>query len=232
MSIILKNNNKSRIFQRHKAQLDFLNFTSIDDKQVAQTSYLLKYNYLLMQKLQFQNFLWLDYYDSNCKVVNELLPYSLKNKFSDYFFLIKDMEILQHPETVLYWKNFNKNIFVKPLLETFMLNDMGKTNVNSFLRNANQANSSSNFQYSSSLFKRSFQYDDIVDFYIQNKSNFVLRNNLFNYSHTSGLSKKWDQARYLFLLSNSHYVIVKNNCDFSVNGIVDVDSSLDLTYIV
>lgn len=228
--LIFKNNNASPFSSRFKAQFDFSNFLTVDNSRIAETSFLLKYNYLLMHKLKFQNFLWVRDYNVGCSFIKKMPYCCLPLQLGDCNFFVKNVELLQHPETVSYWKNFNKNVFVKPLLNVFFVNDMGQANKNSFVRNVTQSSTSSNFQYSTLSFKKTFQYNDILDFYLQNKSNLIFCNSLFNYNYKNGLSKKWDQSRYLFLLSDLNYGIVKNLS--YAGGIAVFGGEYSLTYIL
>ena len=118
------------------------------------------------------------------------------------------------------------------MLEAFLMEDMCKNNASSYIRNANQSLSSCNLQYSNLLFKKSFQYYDIVNFYLQNKDNLVFNNSMFNYNYKNGLSKKWDQSRYLLLLNDSSYTIVKNAYYFNNQDIVKNVRDFNLTFIV
>lgn len=231
VSLTLNNDNR-RSFQRSKASANFFNFISINNSQVAKASYLLKYNYLLMQKLKFQNIKWLDNSLACDFVLKKNINLNFLNSQSANFFFVENLDVLQNPETILYWKNFNKNLFTKPMLEVFLMEDMCKNNASSYIRNVNQSLSSCNLQYSNLLFKKSFQYQDIVNFYLQNKNNLVFNNSVFNYNYKNGLSKKWDQSRYLLLLNDSSYTIVKSVYYFNNQDVVKNVRDLNLTFIV
>lgn len=232
LSLVLKKNNSCRLLQRSKVNANFFNFISIDNSQIVKTSYLLKYNYLLMQKLKFQNMKWLNCnLASNC-VLKKNIGSSLLDSQSPRLFFLENQNVLQNPETVLYWKNFNKNLFTKPALEVFFTGDAEKNNASSYIRNVNQSLSSCNLQYSNLLFKKSFQYCDIVNFYLQNKNNLVFNNSMFNYNYKNGLSKKWDQSRYLLLLNDSSYTVVKNIYYFNSQDVVKNSCDLNLIFVV